>query len=119
MQKLSSDKIAQVLSDTQQVLLSVVSERDKLAAEVSTLRTHAEAEKLASVMHEKGIHADTTHEQLVEDLEKAASEGRFSVIKEAVDMMAPNMGLTASLRNDDGGGTGASQLENFLLGDVS
>lgn len=116
MQKLSSDKIAEVLADTQQVLLAVCSERDKLAAEVSQLRMRADAEKLASTMHEKGVHLDTPFESLVEDLEKAASEGRFSVIKEAVDMMAPNMGLNASLRNDDVGGTGASALETFLLG---
>lgn len=119
MEKLSTDKIAQVLVDTQQVLLSVTGERDKLASELSTLKSRREAEKLAAAMHEKGVRLDTEYGALVDDLEKAASDGRLPVIQEAVDMVAPDMGLrTTSLTNDEITHGGGSALESYLVGNV-
>jgi hypothetical protein len=118
MQKLSSQKIAQVLEDTRTVLLSVTDERDKLAARCAELETRQEAEKLAFTMHDKGLELDTPIEDLVAGLEKRASEGGLDTIKEAVSMVAPNMGLAASVTDEPRGGGDGSNLMNYVLGGV-
>lgn len=119
MDKVSFSKIAQVLADTQQVLLSVTAERDKLAAENSALLMRREAEKLASVMHDKGLRLDVERAELASELEKEAADGRLPVIQEAVDMVAPNMGLnTQQLTNDAVTPEGASAFESYLIGNV-
>jgi hypothetical protein len=117
MQKLSSQKIAQVLQDTQRVLLSVTGERDKLAAENTAMKNRAEAEKLAFTMHDKGLEMDTPFADLVTTLEKRAAAGDLSTLKEAVGMVAPNMGLTNSVSDEVRGG-GGSTFENYVLGGV-
>lgn len=119
MPDLDKEKVAQVLSDASRALRSVSAERDKLAHENSLLKRHQEAQKLAAAMHDKGLNLDVDQDSLVSDLEKAAEEGRFSVIQEAVDMVAPNMGYNGILTSDDapvGGGNNA--LESFILGNV-
>lgn len=118
MNKLSSEKIAQVLADTRMVLLSVTDERDKLAAENAQMKRHAEAEKLASKMHEKGVRMDTEHSELVSELEKAAEDGRLPVIQEAVDLVGPQNGFTGRLSSDDVAGGGSNAFESYILGNV-
>lgn len=119
MEKISYSKIAQVLEDTKTALLSVTSERDKLASENASLKRHLEADKLASVMHAKGLRLNEGHDELVADLEKAAEEGRLPVIQEAVDMVAPNMGLSGIHMTDDvAPGAGGNPLESYILGSV-
>jgi len=120
MKKISSQKIAQVLNDAQTALRKVAEERDHALDKLASMERRREAEKLASVMHDKGIHLDVDHITLSDDLEKAAEEGRLPIIQQAVAMMAPNMGLkTASLNNDDSTIGGAqTDLERFIFGDV-
>jgi len=119
MQKISSQKIAQVLEDAQNKLLSLTSERDDLAQKVAMMERHGEASKLASVMHDKGIRMDTDYGDLLEELEKAAEDGRLPIIKEAVDMVAPNMGgMSGSLSSDERPGNGGTSFESYILGDV-
>lgn len=116
--KLSAAKVAQVLLDAQHSLLSVTAERDKLAAENAELKTRMEVEKLAAEMHKKGCRLDVEYEDLVQDLEKAAMEGRLPTIQEAVDMVAPNVGLSGPLVSDDVPGGGMTSLEGFIMGSV-
>lgn len=119
MEKLNSTKVAQVLADARQVLLSVTQERDKLAAENSQMHRRMESEKLASQMHEKGVRLELGHDELVGELEKAAEDGRLPVIQEAVDMVAPNMGFQqGSLTSDEMTGGGEDALTSFILGNV-
>jgi hypothetical protein len=82
------------------------------------MERRAESVKLASAMHDKGIRRDTDFGDLVLELEKAASQDRLHVIKEAVDMVAPNMGFNSPLVSDDGPGNGGNAFESFILGDV-
>jgi hypothetical protein len=118
MNKLNSSKVAQVLADAQRVLLSVSAERDKLASENFGMRRRMEAEKLAAVMHGKGLEVDTDFAELVQRLEKRADDGQLSIIKEAVDMVAPNMGLSVSLSSDDAPGSMGNSFESYILGNV-
>jgi hypothetical protein len=118
MEKLSTAKVAQVLEDTQRALLELAKERDKYAAENAALKTRAEAEKLATVMHSKGCRLDVEHGELVSELEKAAEDGRLPVLQEAVDMVAPNMGLAGPITSDDVPGGGTTSLEGYIIGNV-
>jgi hypothetical protein len=119
MDKISTAKIAKVLTDTKNALLAVTDERDKLAEKCALLERRSEAEKVAAVMHSKGVHLDVERDDLVADLEKAAEDGRLPVLTEALDMVGPNMGITGTLAsNEELRGSGGNALESFLLGDV-
>ena len=83
------------------------------------MERRGEAAKLASVMHDKGIRMDTDFGDLVLELEKAAEDGRLPIIKEAVEMVAPNMGgMNGSLVSDERSGNGSTSFESYILGDV-
>ena len=119
-------KEAQVLAAARDALIKVASERDvavhqlgRANAKLAMVKTRLECEKVAAQMHEKGINTDQNFTDLVEDLEKAAGEGRLPVITEAVSMTAPNMGTKiASINNDESSGLGSTQLEQYLVGQV-
>ena len=121
MEKLSSEQVTALLEDAAHNLRKVAAERDTLLQEVASLRRHQDAEKLASVMQEKGLHQDWSREDLVQHLEKAAQQdpGRYNTIREAVDLIGPDMGAKiASL----GGGTqpagGLHPFEQYILGQI-
>lgn len=118
MQKISANKLAEVLHDTQRVLISVTQERDKLAYENASIKRTIEAEKLASVMHDKGCRLDTNFSDLVTELEKAAEEGQLPVIQQAVDMVGPNMGFRGIQTHDEMSGGGNDSLTSYLIGGV-
>jgi hypothetical protein len=120
-------KEAQVLQAARDALLTVADERDtalventQLKDKLASVRQRLECEKLAAEMFEKGINTDQDFESLVEDLEKAAGEGRLPILQEAVKMSAPQMGAKiAHINNDDEtSGVGSSQLEQYLVGSV-
>ena len=119
------EKIAKVLADASSTLVKVASERDsavkentQLKAKLAHITQRLEVEKLAAQMHDKGLHSDMDFEQLVSDLEKEASEGRLPVIQEAVKMSAPNMGRSFHINHDEARGTGGSDFERFIVGQV-
>lgn len=118
MQKLSADKVAQVLLDAKDALLSLTQERDTLAVKCASMERKEDARKLASVMHNKGIRLDTSFDELVADLEKDAESGRFPVIQEAVELVGPDMGMRSQTLKDDVPGGGASALESYIYGNV-
>lgn len=120
MEKLSSTKVAQLLHDAETALRSVTSERDHAVEKLAQLQRRRDAEKLAAEMHGKGIHLDKSFGDLSDDLEKSAESGELSIIQRAVDMMAPNMGLsTATLTSDETKvASGASEFERYLFGAI-
>lgn len=118
MAELNKEKVAKVLADSAHALRSVTAERDKLAQANYRMTRHFEAQKLASEMHDKGINLDVPNETLVVDLEKAAEAGRLPAIKEAMQMMAPNMGFNGTLTNDDVHSGGDTAFESFIIGGV-
>lgn len=117
MDKESSIKMARVIHDTRQALVSVTIERDKLASENAAFKRRAEATKVASVMHDKGISQDTPFAELVETLEKEAAAGRLPEIARAAEMVGPNMSFGFT-HNDEVVGGGSDVLTNFLVGSV-
>lgn len=120
MNKLSAEQINQVFSQVPGTLRKLAAERDFWKQEAETRMQHDEATKVASMMHEKGINADVPIKDLIEQLEKAASNGRLPQIAEAVEMVGPDMGTKiASLTNDENRAQGGSSaFESFILGGV-
>jgi hypothetical protein len=119
MEKLSSAQIAQVLQDAAYGLRVMAAERDAALQKLASMSRRADAEKLAAQMHDKGIELDKDFTVLADDLEKAAEEGRLSVIQQAVDYVGPNMSLkTGSISDESRFSGGNSDLERFIVGDV-
>lgn len=117
MDKQSSIKVAQVIHDAQVALLSVTSERDKLAAKCAAYERRAEATKVASLLHDKGIDRDVAFPELVESLEKEAEAGHLGEIERAANMVGPNMSF-GSTHNDEAVGQGTDAFTSFLVGSV-
>lgn len=111
-------KMAQVLDDAQQALISVTDERDKLAGQLAAYKTREEATKVAMMLHEKGIDRDTELPELVANLEKQAAAGRLPEIARAVDMMGPNMSFGRTHNNDGAGEQSMDVLTSYLMGSV-
>lgn len=120
MKKLSNEQISQVLSEAPGVIRALVGENDTLRAKVAHMERRDNAEKLAGTMHAKGIDLDVSATDLADRLEKAAEQGKFETIREAVDMVGPDMGSKmASLSNTDGQHAAVgTDLERFIVGGV-
>lgn len=113
MEKLSQEQKIAVLSEVPGVIRSICSERDfykdKLAAVTQRLRV----EKLASAMIDKGLRSGHA-EQVADELEKEAAEGRdLNIMEEAVDLVGPDMGKAASI-SDETSAAGGNELVRYL-----
>jgi hypothetical protein len=120
MEKISNEKVAAVLRDTENALRAMAAERDDAVTKLAAVKQNHECQKLAAVMHQKGINTDTDFETLVESLEKSAEQGRLPIIQEAVGMMGGQMSF-ANLNNDAPvaqSGAGESNLTQYILGNV-
>lgn len=132
MEKISSNKVAAVLSTVPSMLRGLAKERDGLLEKNAQLQTrvteyeHRErVERLAKVAGNRGIDSlGEDHEEKVASIEAAVAKGRsLDVMEEAVKMSAAG-GNLATLSGDElTGEDGASsvsgnQLESFLLGDI-
>ena len=118
------EKIAQVLADSRDALRLLSAERDELKTKLAAANgqlgevcTRLEAEKLAAEMVEKGLKSSDEFTGLVDDIEKAAHEGRLPVLQEAVKLAAPDMGSFA-INQDEASGSGLTELESYLVGSV-
>jgi hypothetical protein len=120
MKKLSHEKIAQVLSEVPGALRKLAEERDAALMKLASIQKRQGAEKLAAAMHKKGLDTDTEFTALADRLEKAASEGKFQRIHDAVELVGPDMGTKiAQLSNDETRAvSGTSDFERFIYGDV-
>jgi uncharacterized protein related to proFAR isomerase len=119
-EKLSSQKVAEVLVDAAQALRKTAKERDEYKKLAEGLQRRDQAEKLAAQMHEKGLETDTDVADLADRLEKAAQAGKIDTIAAAVDLVGPDMGeKIAKLTTDETRvSAGSSNLERFIFGDV-
>lgn len=114
MEKISHQKIAEVLADAAATIRQVTQERDAAVEKLAALELRQDVEKLASAMLEKGI-SDAPKEVLIEQLEKAASEGRLDRLRDAVNLVGPDMwSKLASPTDDRRHPGGVSDLESYL-----
>jgi hypothetical protein len=125
--KISTAQAAQVYAEVPKVLRKLASERDtlseKLAAaelELGQYRLSERMAKVAGKMHEKGVNRGLSMEEHFATIKEAVAQGRsLDAIEEAVEMTAPDGSFAKIAADDVGGGTGASQLETFLLGGLA
>lgn len=119
MDKKSAAEYAQVVADQSAALRSLAAERDAAVEKLASMARHHAVAKLAAQMHEKGLHLDQDLPTLSASLAKEAEQGKLPVIQEAVDRMAPNMGVKlGSVSDETQVGVGATQFEQFILGKV-
>jgi hypothetical protein len=119
-------KVAQVLADSAVAMRQLQNERNaalvknaELQMKVARYERRVQAEKVAAMMHQKGINMDTEFPSLVADLEKAAQEGKLPTIEEAVDMVGPDMSFkTASIHDTPVGAGSEDDLTRYLLGSI-
>lgn len=121
MNKISNAQMAEVLTDAATTLRSQQAYIDELETKLAAKEQRERVEKLASVMHEKGLELDVSATDLADRLEKAAEANKLDVLETAVDLVGPDMGSKlASLTNDDGPGasSASSDLERYIAGQV-
>ena len=132
MEKISSNKVAAVLSTVPNMLRGLAQERDSLMEKNAQLQSRVaeyerreRVEQIAKTAGERGIDSlGDSHEEKVASIETAVEKGRsLDVMEEAVKLSAPR-GDLASLTGDElTGADGASsvsgtQLESYLLGNL-
>jgi len=120
MKKISSEQISQVLSEAPGVIRALVSENETLRAKVAHMERRDQSEKLAEIMHNKGLELDVSHEDLVDRIEKIAEQGKLESYQQAVDLVGPDMGAKmAQISNNDGHSPAmGTDFERFLVGGV-
>jgi ATPase subunit of ABC transporter with duplicated ATPase domains len=116
--KLSNEQISEVLADAAGTLRAQQTKIAALEAELATRNTHDASLKLAQKMHGKGLDVDTPVEALCARLEKAAADGKFEAIAQAVELVGPDMGTKIAHLSDGEQriALGGSDLERFIVG---
>lgn len=113
MNKLSSEKTAEILRQVGPALRAMSDENTALKEKLAHYAKRERVEKLATVMDAKNLESDLSHEQKVDRLMGADD---LDVVEKAVDMSAQQVKL-ASLSDYPGGGSDASSaFESAILG---
>lgn len=110
MQKLSSTKVAEVLSQVGPTLRAQQAEIQSLKEKVAFYQRKERVEKIANEMEAKNLDPDSTLEQKVQRLMEGED---LDVVEKAIDMSAPQIKLAAL--SDDPGNT-ADAEEAFAAG---
>jgi hypothetical protein len=132
MEKISSKKVAAVLSTVPNMLRGLAQERDNLIEKVAQLSNRVteyerreRVERIAKTASDRGIDSlGETHEEKIASIESALERGRsLDVMEEAVKLSAPRGDLARLTGDELTGADGASsvaktQLETFLLGNL-
>lgn len=125
MEKISSQKVAAVLSTVPNMLRGLAAERDELVeknaslqARIDDLERQNRVNQLAKTAADKGIESwGESHEEKVASIETAIEQGKsLDVMEEAIKMASPN-GELGELSGDElEAGNAKSELEAFLVG---
>ncbi len=121
MDKVSEEDVLKAAAEAPGVIRALVAERDAAVSKVAQLELRRDAEKLAEAMHDKGLSTEIPLSDLADQLEKAASKGKFEEIKRAVDLVGPDMGqkIAQVSNSDEPSGShsgGMDPLTSFLIG---
>lgn len=113
MNKLSQEKVQEVLSEVPTVLRKLAAERDFYKGKLAAIETRHNVEKIASEMIEKGLETGRVTE-IADRLEKRAASGEIDLttLSNAVSLVGPDMGKHAHVSDDHS--VSASDLERFI-----
>lgn len=127
MEKISSHKVAMVLSTVPGMLRGLAQERDTLMEKNAQLeRRLADYERrdrvtnLAKTAQEKHLNSlGETEEEKVASIETALQKGKsLDVMEEAVKMSSPRGDIAHMVGDEIDGAGGDSQLEQYLRGEL-
>jgi hypothetical protein len=127
MEKISSQKVASVLSTVPGMLRTLASERDELLEknaqldrQVQEYRRRDRVNQVAKTAEAKGIDSlGESYEEKVASIEAAMSKGKsLDVMEEAIKMSSPRGDLAGLSGDELEGGSGGTQLEAYLLGEL-
>ena len=112
MNKLSSDKVAEVLAQAGPALRALLEENTALKVKIAHYNQLERVEKLAKTMEDKGFDPQFSHEEKVQRLMGADD---LNVVEQAVELSAPQFKL-ASVSDHPGNASDAlSALETAIL----
>lgn len=114
MNKLSSTKVAEVLSQVGPTLRALSEENTALKEKVAHYERRDRVVKLASQMEEKRLDPETTHEQKIESLMAAPD---LEVVEKAVELSAPQIKVAALSDHPGNPSDAASKFEAGIVGD--
>lgn len=112
MDKLSAEKVAEVLSQVSPALRALSEENSGLKEKVAHYELMERAEKLAGVMEEKGLDSQISHDEKVQRLMKTED---LDVVEKAVDLSAPQFKLAHVSDNPGNHSDALSALEAAIL----
>lgn len=99
MDKLSSDKVSQVLAQVGPALRglsednqALLKENEELHTKLATYEKRERVEKIASEMRRKGLNPESSHQELVDQL---MAREDLDTVQAAVEFSAPQMKLAA------------------------
>jgi hypothetical protein len=122
-EKLSADRVVAVLAEVPETLTKLASDRDhwmqravQAEAKLNEFEQASRLSKIASSIEQKNLEPGRSREEIIGMLQKKASEGRIDAVEEAIEMSVGHRPL-GTLSDVPGGG--ASQLENYLVGELS
>jgi hypothetical protein len=113
MQKLSSTKVAEVLSQVGPTLRALSEENQTLKEKIAHYERMDRVEKIASSMEAKNLDPDTSYQEKIERLMGAEDLG---VVEKAIEFSAPQIKL-AALSDDPGNSHDAESA--FMAGIVA
>ncbi len=114
MNKLSSEKVADVLSQVGPALRALSSENQSLKEKVAFYERRERATKIASEMEAKNLDPDSSHD---EKIQRLMENEDLDVVEKAIDMSAPQIKL-AALSDDPGNASDAADIfAAGILGD--
>jgi hypothetical protein len=127
MDKISKAQVIEVLEKVGGALRQVTNERDEALAKLAAYEKRYEAEKVASIMIEKGV-TNEPFERVVEQMEKAAETytedglNQLAVIKAGLEISGPDMGEKIARiiddYNDRASSISGTDFERYIVGDI-
>ncbi len=114
MNKLSSDKVAEVLGQVGPTLRALSEENQGLKEKLAHYQKRERVEKLATIMEQKHLDPETSYDDKVESL-MAADD--LDVYEKAVDLSAPQIKLAHLSDNYGNGSDAASSFESAIVSD--
>jgi chorismate mutase len=126
MEKISSNKVAAVISTVPGMLRGLARERDGLMQKVAQLEKQVNnferrdrITEMAKKAHERHLNAlGDTEEEKIASIEEALQKGKsLDVMEEAIKMSSLD-GSIAYLTGDEMQSAGSSELEQYLLSSI-
>lgn len=113
MNKLSSTKVAEVLSQVPIALRAQQQEIADLKEKVAHYEKKDRVIKIASIMQTKNLDPETSYDQKIDNLMNA---NNLDVVEQAIEFSAPQIKLASLSEYPNNSGSGGNAEEAFMAG---